>query len=76
MGVRGAGAVAVKVLDGSGRAGTLAALTLLARAGFVDADAVAEVLDATVERVLGGGPASREAPSREWPRRRLRAEVR
>jgi L-asparaginase II len=63
MGVRGAGAVAVKVLDGSGRAGTLAALTLLARAGFVDADAVAEVLDATVERVLGGGlPVGRLRP--------------
>ncbi|KQO64702.1 asparaginase [Curtobacterium sp. Leaf261] len=55
MGVRGAGAVAVKVLDGSGRAGTLAALTLLARAGFVDAYAVSEVLETTVERVLGGG---------------------
>ncbi|MFZ7088608.1 asparaginase [Curtobacterium sp. RRHDQ10] len=55
MGVRGAGAVAVKVLDGSQRAGTLTALTLLARAGFVPADEVRAVIAATSDTVLGGG---------------------
>jgi hypothetical protein len=47
--------VAVKVLDGSQRAGTLAALALLERNGLVASDGVAEVLEATGERVLGGG---------------------
>jgi L-asparaginase II len=55
MGIPGGPAVAVKVLDGALRAGTLAALTLLTRNGLVDADGAAEVLEATSERVLGGG---------------------
>jgi L-asparaginase II len=55
MGLPGGAAVAVKVLDGSQRAGTLAALALLERNGLVAADGVAEVLEATGERVLGGG---------------------
>ncbi|PZE65713.1 asparaginase [Curtobacterium sp. MCBD17_021] len=55
MGVPGGPAVAVKVLDGALRAGTLAALTLLVRNGLVDADAAAGVLEVTGERVLGGG---------------------
>ncbi|MBT1605721.1 asparaginase [Curtobacterium flaccumfaciens] len=55
MGLPGGAAVAVKVLDGSQRAGTLAALALLERNGLVASDGVAEVLAATGERVLGGG---------------------
>ncbi|WP_434769237.1 asparaginase [Curtobacterium flaccumfaciens] len=55
MGLPGGAAVAVKVLDGSQRAGTLAALALLERNGLVTSDGVAEVLEATGERVLGGG---------------------
>ncbi|EYT58706.1 asparaginase [Curtobacterium flaccumfaciens UCD-AKU] len=55
MGLPGGAAVAVKVLDGSQRAGTLAALALLERNGLVAADGVADVLEATGERVLGGG---------------------
>ncbi|TPG09318.1 asparaginase [Curtobacterium flaccumfaciens] len=55
MGLPGGPAVAVKVLDGSQRAGTLAALALLERNGLVAADGVADVLEATGERVLGGG---------------------
>lgn len=55
MGLPGGDAVAVKVLDGSQRAGTLAALALLERNGLVASDGVAEVLEATGERVLGGG---------------------
>ncbi|MBF4593058.1 asparaginase [Curtobacterium flaccumfaciens] len=55
MGLPGGAAVAVKVLDGSQRAGTLAALALLERNGLVASDGVAEVLEATDERVLGGG---------------------
>jgi len=55
MGLPGGAAVAVKVLDGSQRAGTLAALALLERNGLVASDGVAEVLEATGERVLGGG---------------------
>ncbi|MBT1546099.1 asparaginase [Curtobacterium aurantiacum] len=55
MGLPGGAAVAVKVLDGSQRAGTLAALALLERNGLVAADGVAEVLAATGEPVLGGG---------------------
>ncbi|CAM3279541.1 L-asparaginase II [Arthrobacter ulcerisalmonis] len=47
--------VAVKVLDGSLRATSLVALTLLAAAGAVDAEKVAEVLPKIVEPVLGGG---------------------
>lgn len=55
MGLPGGAAVAVKVLDGSQRAGTLAALALLERNGLVASDGVAEVLEAAGERVLGGG---------------------
>ncbi|MCS6574947.1 asparaginase [Curtobacterium flaccumfaciens pv. flaccumfaciens] len=55
MGLPGGAAVSVKVLDGSQRAGTLAALALLERNGLVAADGVADVLEATGERVLGGG---------------------
>ncbi|PZE61400.1 asparaginase [Curtobacterium sp. MCLR17_044] len=55
MGLPGGAAVAVKVLDGSQRAGTLAALALLERNGLAASDGVAEVLEATGERVLGGG---------------------
>ncbi|MFJ4074423.1 MULTISPECIES: asparaginase [unclassified Curtobacterium] len=55
MGLPGGAAVAVKVLDGSQRAGTLAALALLQRNGLVGADGVADVLAATGEQVLGGG---------------------
>ncbi|WIE63559.1 asparaginase [Curtobacterium sp. MCLR17_036] len=55
MGLPGGAAVAVKMLDGSARAGTLAALTLLERNGLVDAEGVADVVAATGEQVLGGG---------------------
>jgi L-asparaginase II len=55
MGLPGGAAVAVKVLDGSQRAGTLAALALLERNGLVEAAGVADVLAATGEHVLGGG---------------------
>jgi L-asparaginase II len=55
MGVPGGGAVAVKVLDGSQRAGTLAALRLLADEGLIRADEVAGVLSDIGEQVLGGG---------------------
>jgi L-asparaginase II len=55
MGVPGVGAVAVKVLDGSQRAGTLAALRLLADAGMVERDAAEAVLEAIGDRILGGG---------------------
>ena len=54
MAAPGRGAVAVKVLDGSQRAGTLAALTLLARNGIVPADGVDDVMAIIGERVLGG----------------------
>ncbi|WIA98773.1 asparaginase [Curtobacterium sp. MCBA15_012] len=55
MGLPGGPAVAVKTLDGSQRAGTLAALTLLQRNGLVDEAGVADVMAATGEQVLGGG---------------------
>ncbi len=55
MGLPNGAAVAVKTLDGSQRAGTLAALTLLERNGVVDAAGVADVMAATGEQVLGGG---------------------
>lgn len=47
-------AVAVKVLDGSMRATTPVALTLLASVGAVDTDAAAELIALTSERVLAG----------------------
>lgn len=46
--------VAVKVLDGSMRATTPVALTLLASVGAIDADAAAELIELTSERVLAG----------------------
>lgn len=47
--------VAVKMLDGNGRAGSLVALTLLAAAGALEVDAVAGVLARVVEPVMGAG---------------------
>ncbi|MHA7268558.1 asparaginase [Arthrobacter sp. HLT1-20] len=46
--------VAVKVLDGNGRAATLVALTLLAAAGALDIPEVATVLARVVPPVMGG----------------------
>ncbi|MFI5084403.1 MAG: asparaginase [Actinomycetales bacterium] len=48
-------AVAVKILDGNGRAATLVGLTLLAAAGALDVPEVAGVLDRVVEPVTGAG---------------------
>src|SRR5690554_6098480 len=47
--------VAVKMLDGNGRATTLVALELLAATGAIDASAARRVSELTTERVLGGG---------------------
>lgn len=47
--------VAVKVLDGNGRATTLVALELLASAGAIDLGEVRRVADLTTEQVLGAG---------------------
>lgn len=47
--------VAVKILDGSMRAATLVALELLVSVGAIERAGADEVLDATLERVLGGG---------------------
>jgi len=47
-------AVAVKSLDGSHRATTIAGLGLLARNGLVDAEAAADAAAATAEAVTGG----------------------
>jgi len=47
--------VAVKILDGNVRAGTLVALHLLGEQGAVDPDAARRVVEATLEPVLGGG---------------------
>ena len=55
MGTTGGVAVAVKVLDGNLRAGTLAALHLLVAEGVVEQDAATRVLDGTLERITGGG---------------------
>ncbi|MDJ0311860.1 asparaginase [Arthrobacter sp. H35-D1] len=46
--------VAVKILDGNGRAATLVGLTLLAVSGAVDIPAVAGVLGKVVPPVMGG----------------------
>lgn len=46
--------VAVKILDGNGRAATLVGLTLLAASGAVDIPAVAGVLGKVVPPVMGG----------------------
>lgn len=48
-------AVALKMLDGNGRAATLVGLTLLAASGAVDPEAVFKVLAKVVPPVLGGG---------------------
>ncbi|MDJ0355191.1 asparaginase [Paenarthrobacter sp. PH39-S1] len=48
-------AVALKMLDGNGRAATLVGLTLLAAAGAVDARDVARVLERVVSPITGGG---------------------
>ncbi len=48
-------AVALKMLDGSGRAATLVGLTLLAASGAVDVHEVAGVLDRVVLPITGGG---------------------
>lgn len=47
--------VAVKMLDGNGRAATLVGLTLLAAAGALDIPDVAGVLSKVVPPVMGGG---------------------
>lgn len=47
--------VAVKMLDGNGRAATLVGLTLLAAAGALDVPDVAGVLDRVVDPVTGAG---------------------
>lgn len=47
--------VAVKVLDGNGRAASLVALTMLAASGAIDIPAAAEVLVKVVPPVMGGG---------------------
>ena len=46
--------VAVKMLDGNGRAATLVGLTLLAASGALDIPAVAQVLGKVVPPVMGG----------------------
>lgn len=47
--------MALKVLDGNHRAGTLVGLTLLAASGALEAELVAPVLEKVVQPVLGGG---------------------
>ncbi|MFJ2354142.1 asparaginase [Frigoribacterium sp. NPDC087798] len=54
MGTTDGVAVAVKVLDGNVRAGTLVALRLLVDEGAVDAAAAARVVERTLEKVTGG----------------------
>ena len=55
MGTTGGVGVAVKVLDGNVRAGTLVALHLLVEQGVVEQAAADRVTAATLEKVLGGG---------------------
>lgn len=55
MGVPGRGAVAVKMLDGNLRAGSLAALRLLTAEQLVDADAAADVIDAVTPAITSRG---------------------
>jgi L-asparaginase II len=55
MGTTGGVAVAVKVLDGSIRSATLAALHLLVAEGAVEQAAADTVLERTLEQVTGGG---------------------
>ncbi|MET0304448.1 MAG: asparaginase [Microbacteriaceae bacterium] len=47
--------LALKILDGSARAATLVGLEVMSQLGLVPRDRVEEVLDATLEKVLGGG---------------------
>jgi len=54
MGTASGTAVAVKVLDGSMRATTPVALTLLAAEGAINANAAADLIALTSERVLAG----------------------
>jgi L-asparaginase II len=54
MGTTDGVAVAVKVLDGNVRAGTLVALRLLVDEGAVAPDAADRVIDRTLEKVTGG----------------------
>jgi L-asparaginase II len=55
LGAPSGAAVAVKILDGSLRAATLVALRLLVEAGEVAREAADNVIDTSLERVLGGG---------------------
>ncbi|HEU4808839.1 MAG TPA: asparaginase [Homoserinimonas sp.] len=55
MAARDGTTVAVKMLDGNGRATTLVALELLASVGAVDPSHARQVSERTAERVLGGG---------------------
>lgn len=55
MGSADGTAVAVKILDGSMRAGALVALELLVSVGAIERSGADEVIDATSEPVLGGG---------------------
>ncbi|MCY0905566.1 asparaginase [Arthrobacter sp. H14-L1] len=48
-------AVALKMLDGNGRAATLVGLTMLAAAGAVDVPEIAGVLERVVKPISGGG---------------------
>jgi L-asparaginase II len=57
MGTPQGASVALKMLDGNGRASSLVALSLLAAAGAVDPDRVAAVLEKIMRPVLGGGQA-------------------
>ena len=54
MGVPNGAAVAVKILDGSMRAATPVALSLLASVGAIDSDVADELIALTSERVLAG----------------------
>ncbi|MHA6695996.1 asparaginase [Homoserinimonas sp. A520] len=55
MAARDGTSVAVKMLDGNGRATTMVALELLASVGAVDAAQARRVAELATERVLGGG---------------------
>src|SRR5690554_4514281 len=55
MAARDGTTVAVKMLDGNGRATTMIGLELLASVGALDAAQARHVSDLTTERVLGGG---------------------
>jgi L-asparaginase II len=55
LGAKSGAAVAVKILDGGSRAATLVALELMVEAGEVSRSAATEVLERSLEPVLGGG---------------------